>query len=50
MSLSQPYVDLPTALLKADCEAVKKLPEDIQKMLRRVVELKQFLSLPGALD
>jgi hypothetical protein len=24
-------VDLPTALLKADCEAVKKLPEDIKR-------------------
>jgi hypothetical protein len=39
-------VDLATALLKADCEAVKKLPEDIQKSFRRVVELKKSFPPP----
>jgi hypothetical protein len=32
---------LATTLLKADCEAVKKLPEDIQKGLRRVIEFQK---------
>jgi hypothetical protein len=41
---STAFVELAIALLEANCEAVKKLPEDIQKSLRLGVELKKSSS------